>query len=42
MGEAQAAEVVGDELKVPKVNGFTKGESIACQMFTVATNGDCR
>jgi hypothetical protein len=28
-GEAQAAKVVGDELKVPKVNGFAEGESTA-------------
>jgi hypothetical protein len=28
-GKAQAAEVVGDELKVPKANGFTEGQSTA-------------
>jgi hypothetical protein len=28
-GEAQASKVVGDELKVPKVNGFAEGESTA-------------
>jgi hypothetical protein len=32
---AQAAEVVGDELKTPKVNGFAEGEAIARQMFIV-------
>jgi hypothetical protein len=26
-GEAQAVEVLGGELKVPKVNSFAKGES---------------
>jgi hypothetical protein len=25
--EAQGTEVVGDELRVPKANGFTEGES---------------
>jgi hypothetical protein len=28
-GGAQATKVVGDELKVPKVNGFAKAESTA-------------
>jgi hypothetical protein len=28
-GKAQAAEVVGDELEVPKTNGFAEGESPA-------------
>jgi hypothetical protein len=41
-GEAQAAEVVSDELKVPEVNGFTKGEPIAHQTFTVNSDGDHR
>jgi hypothetical protein len=42
MGEAQAAEVVDDELKVPKANGFTKGESIARQTFIVSNDDDHR
>jgi hypothetical protein len=41
-GEAQAAEVVGDELKVPKVNYFAKGESTTRQTFTVGMDGDRR
>jgi hypothetical protein len=41
-GEAKTSEVVGDQLKVPKVNGFTEGESIARQTFTVGSDGDCR
>jgi hypothetical protein len=28
-GEAQTIEVVGDELKIPKANGFVEGESTA-------------
>jgi hypothetical protein len=39
-GEAQAAKVVGDELKVPKVTVFAKGESTARQTFTVGDDGD--
>jgi hypothetical protein len=41
-GATQVAEVVNDELEVLKVNGFTKGESTACQTFTVDINGDHR
>jgi hypothetical protein len=41
-GEAQATEVVGDELKVPKMNSFAKGESTARQTFTVGRGGDRR
>jgi hypothetical protein len=41
-GEAQTAEIVGDELKVPKVNGFTKWESTSRQMLTVGSDGDHR
>jgi hypothetical protein len=37
---AQAVEVVGDELEVPKMNGLTEGESTARQMFTVSGDGD--
>jgi hypothetical protein len=40
--EAQDIEVVCNELKVPKANSFAKGESIACQMFTVGSDGDHR
>jgi hypothetical protein len=28
-GEAEIVEVVGDELKIPKANGFVEGESTA-------------
>jgi hypothetical protein len=38
-GEARATEVVGDELKVPKANSFTEGESTTCQMFTIGNDG---
>jgi hypothetical protein len=38
--EAQTAEIVDDELKVPKVNGFAEGESTAHQTFTVGSDGD--
>jgi hypothetical protein len=41
-GDAQIVEIVSDELKVPKVIGFTEGESIACQTFTVGRDGDHR
>jgi hypothetical protein len=41
-GEAQAAEVVSDELEVPKANGFAKGESTALQTLTVGGDDDCR
>jgi hypothetical protein len=41
-GEAQATEVVGDELEVPKVNDFAKGEQIASQTFIVSSDGDHR
>jgi hypothetical protein len=36
--EAQATEVVGNELKAPKANGFTEGEATTHQTFVV--NGD--
>jgi hypothetical protein len=39
-GEAQSAELVDDELKVPNANGFTEGESTARQSFTVGGDGD--
>jgi hypothetical protein len=39
-GEAQGAEVVDDELKVPKVNGFFERESTVRQTFTVDGDGD--
>jgi hypothetical protein len=42
MGEAQTAEVVSDELKVPKANGHAEGESTTCQTFTVSSDGDRR
>jgi hypothetical protein len=41
-GEAQAAEVVNDELEVPKANGFTEGESTTHQTFTIDSDGDHR
>jgi hypothetical protein len=41
-GEAKATEVVSDELKVPEVNSFAKGEPIAHQTFTVSSDGDGR
>jgi hypothetical protein len=41
-GEAQVAEVVGDKLKPPKVNGFIEGEATACLMFTIGSDGDRR
>jgi hypothetical protein len=37
-GEAQATNVVGDELEAPKVNDFVAGEATACQ--ALSTNGD--
>jgi hypothetical protein len=40
--EAQTAEIVGDELKVPKANGFIEGKSTAWQMFTINSDGDHR
>jgi hypothetical protein len=40
VGEAQAAEVVDDELEVPKVNGFFERESIVRQTFTIDGDGD--
>jgi hypothetical protein len=43
LGErAHAVEVVRDELKVPKVNYFTEGESTARQSFTVGSDEDSR
>jgi hypothetical protein len=39
-GEAQTAKIVGDELKVPKANGFAEGESTARQTFTISSDGD--
>jgi hypothetical protein len=41
-GEAQSTEVVGDELKVPKMNSFAEGESTARQTFTLGRGGDRR
>jgi hypothetical protein len=41
-GEAQAAEVVGDELETPKSNGFTEGEATSRHTFTVNSDGDRR
>jgi hypothetical protein len=41
-GEAQAAEVVSNELKAPKTNGFTEGEATACQALTVDSDVDRR
>jgi hypothetical protein len=35
-------EVVGDELEVPKVNGFTEEESTTHQTFTINSDGDHR
>jgi hypothetical protein len=40
--EAQATEVVGDELKTPKVNGFTEEEATARQTFTIGGDGECQ
>jgi hypothetical protein len=36
------AEVVGDELEAPKVNGFTLGETTARQVLTIDSDGDHR
>jgi hypothetical protein len=41
-GEAQAAEVVNDELKVSEVNGFAEGESAARQALAIGGDGECR
>jgi hypothetical protein len=41
-GERLAADTVGDELKAPKSNGFTKGEATAHQTFTVGGDGKHR
>jgi hypothetical protein len=41
-GEDQAAEVVGDEIEVLEVNGFTEGESTTRQTLTVGSEDDCR
>jgi hypothetical protein len=41
-GEAQAIEVVNDELKAPKVNCLIEGEAIAHQMITIGTDGERR
>jgi hypothetical protein len=38
MRGAQVVNIVDDELKTPKANGFTKGEATTHPMFTV--NGD--
>jgi hypothetical protein len=40
--EAQAVEVVDDELKVLEVNSFTKGESIARLALAIVYDGDWR
>jgi hypothetical protein len=37
-----ATEVVNDELKAPKVNGFTEGKATAGQALTIGSNGDHR
>jgi hypothetical protein len=39
VGEGQAAKAVGDELKAPKANGFTEGESpfLVCQLLVFST-----
>jgi hypothetical protein len=41
-GEAQATEVISDELKVSKASSFAEGESTARQMFTVGGDRDGR
>jgi hypothetical protein len=41
-GEAQDAELVGDELEAPKANSFTDGEATTHQAFTVDSDGDHR
>jgi hypothetical protein len=38
--EPQTAEVVGDELKAPKVNSFTKEEGTAHQTLTIGGEGE--
>jgi hypothetical protein len=38
--EAQDAEVVGDELKALKANGFAKGETTARETLTVGREGE--
>jgi hypothetical protein len=38
--EPQTAEVVGDELKAPKVNGFTKEEGTTHQTLTIGGEGE--
>jgi hypothetical protein len=38
-GEAQAAELVSDELEAPKTDGFARGKAIAWGMLTFG-NGD--
>jgi hypothetical protein len=42
MGEAQATEVVSDEVKVPDTNGLTEGESTTRQALVVSGDDDCR
>jgi hypothetical protein len=41
-GEAQATESIGDDLKIPKANGFAKGKTITWQTFAANSNGKCR
>jgi hypothetical protein len=35
----QAAEVIGDELQAPKVDGFTRGESNAGLVIIIGDDG---
>jgi hypothetical protein len=41
-GEAQAAELVGDELEIPEADGFTKGKTLnsECLLPMVAMNSN--
>jgi hypothetical protein len=41
-GEAQAVEVVNDELKVLEANGFAKKESTTRQTLAISSDGDRR
>jgi hypothetical protein len=38
--EAQATEVVSDELEVPEANAFIEGENITRQAFTASSDGE--
>jgi hypothetical protein len=40
--EAHATEIVGDELKAPKVNGFANGQATTHQIFTIDGDGEHR